>query len=51
MDSIIDFVTQNAILLGMPLIFIGIMIRVFRSSAKRPYPADACLPIFGDKKI
>ena len=41
---------QYPVSLGMPLIFIGIMIRVFRPSTKAPYPADAYLLIYGNKK-
>ena len=49
MDAIINFVTQYAFFIGIPLLFIGIVIWVFRPSAKYRYQADANLPFYGDK--
>jgi cbb3-type cytochrome oxidase subunit 3 len=50
MDAIIDFITQYAFFFGIPLIFIGVVIWIFRPSAKKRYQADANLPFDGDKK-
>jgi cbb3-type cytochrome oxidase subunit 3 len=35
---------------GIPLIFIGIVIWVFRPGSKKRYQEDANLPFYGDKK-
>jgi len=50
MDAIINFITQYAFFFGIPLIFIGIVIWVYRPGAKKRYQADANLPFYGDKK-
>jgi cbb3-type cytochrome oxidase subunit 3 len=50
MDAIINFITQYGFFIGIPLIFIGIVIWVFRPGAKKRYQADANLPFYGDKK-
>jgi cbb3-type cytochrome oxidase subunit 3 len=50
MDAIINFITQYGFFFGIPLIFIGIVIWVFRPGAKQRYQADANLPFHGDKK-
>lgn len=50
MDDIINFIVQNAFFFGIPLIFIGVVIWVFRPSAKKRYQADAKLPFDSDKK-
>ncbi len=50
MDAIVNFITQYAFFFGIPLLFIGIVIWVFRPGAKKRYQADANLPFYGDKK-
>jgi cbb3-type cytochrome oxidase subunit 3 len=50
MDAIIVFIMQYAFFFGIPLLFIGIVIWVFRPSAKKRYQEDANLPFYGDKK-
>lgn len=50
MEGIIDFIAQYGLFFGIPLIFIGIVIWVYRPGAKKRYQADANLPFYGDKK-
>ena len=50
MDAIIDFITQYAFFFGIPLLFIGIVIWVFRPGSKKRYQEDANLPFSDDKK-
>jgi len=50
MDAIINIIMQYAFFFGIPLIFIGIVIWVFRPSAKKRYQDDGNLPFYGDKK-
>ncbi len=49
MDASINFITQYAYFFGI-LLLIGIAIWIFRPSTKPPYPADAYLLIYGNKK-
>lgn len=50
MDQFVNFLGDYGLFLGMPLLFISIVIWVFRPSAKRRYEADGNLPFYGDKK-
>lgn len=50
MDQFVNFLGEYGIFLGMPLLFIAIVIWVFRPSAKKRYEADGNLPFYGDKK-
>ncbi len=50
MDAIINFITQYAFFIVTPLIFIGIVMWVFRPGAKQRYQADAYMPFYSDKK-
>ncbi len=50
MDDIINFIVQYAFFFGIPLIFIGIVIWVFRPKAKKRYQEDAKLPFSNGKK-
>ena len=50
MDEIIAFITQYGFFLGIPLLFIGIVIWVFRPGSKKRYQEDSNLPFYGDKR-
>lgn len=50
MDQLINFITQYGIFLGIPVIFLVIVIWIYRPSAKKRYEADGNLPFYGDKK-
>lgn len=50
MDQIVNFLGDYGFFLGMPLLFIAIVIWVFRPGAKKRYQADGNLPFIGDKK-
>ena len=50
MVTLINFISQYGLFLGIPLLFIGIVIWVFRPGAKKRYEADANLPFYGDKR-
>jgi cbb3-type cytochrome oxidase subunit 3 len=50
MDAITNFIMQYGFFLGIPLLFIGIVIWVYRPGSKKRYQADANLPFYGDKK-
>ncbi len=50
MDGFMNFIAEYAFFIGIPLIFIGVVIWVFRPSAKKRYQEDAKLPFSNDKK-
>ncbi len=50
MDQFVNFLTEYGFFLGMPLLFLAIVVWVFRPSAKKRYQADGNLPFYGDKK-
>jgi cbb3-type cytochrome oxidase subunit 3 len=50
MDPFVSFLAEYGFFLGMPLLFIAIVIWVFRPSAKKRYQADGNLPFYGEKK-
>jgi cbb3-type cytochrome oxidase subunit 3 len=50
MDQFVSFLAEYGFFLGMPLLFIAIVVWVFRPSAKKRYEADGNLPFYGDKK-
>jgi len=50
MDRLVNLITQYGLFLGIPLIFLAIVIWVYRPSAKKRYEADGNLPFYGDKK-
>ena len=50
MDQLVDLIMQYGLFLGIPLIFLAIVIWVYRPSAKKRYEADGNLPFYGDKK-
>jgi cbb3-type cytochrome oxidase subunit 3 len=50
MDQLIDLFAKYGIFLGIPLIFLAIVVWIYRPSAKKRYEADGNLPFYGDKK-
>ena len=50
MDQLVDLFAKYGLFLGIPLVFLGIVIWIYRPSAKKRYQADGNLPFYGDKK-
>lgn len=50
MDSWVGFIAEYGLFIGIPLVFLAIVIWVYRPSAKKRYRADGNLPFYGDKK-
>jgi cbb3-type cytochrome oxidase subunit 3 len=50
MDQLIDLFAKYGIFLGIPLLFLAIVVWIYRPSAKKRYEADGNLPFYGDKK-
>lgn len=50
MDQFINFIAEYGLFLGIPLVFVAVVIWIYRPSAKKRYLADGNLPFYGDKK-
>jgi cbb3-type cytochrome oxidase subunit 3 len=50
MDELIRLITAYGLYLGLPLVFLGIVIWVFRPSARKRYEAGGKLPFQDDPK-
>ena len=50
MDQLVDLFAKYGLFLGIPLVFLGIVIWIYRPSARKRYEADGNLPFYGDKK-
>jgi len=50
MDHLLELVAAYGVYLGIPLVFLAIVVWVYRPGAKKQYEADGNLPFYGDKK-
>lgn len=50
MDQFFNLFSEYGLFFGIPLLFILIVIWVYRPGAKKRYEADGNLPFRGDKK-